>query len=78
MSTVATPPTCESGTHTCESDQRPGPHIGSDSFTANDTAAHDVDDRPLAFPANSAKLRPAVPSKRVGPVSDTEGVGDCV
>jgi hypothetical protein len=52
--TVATPPTCESGTHTCESDQRPGPHVGSDSLTANDTAAQADEDSASSVPLMGA------------------------
>ena len=44
--------TCESGTQSCVSDQRPGPQPGSDSSTRKDTAAQSV--------------LPSVPTKKAG------------
>ena len=79
MFTLDAPPdTCERGTHICDSDHRPGPHVGSDSFTRKAMAASVVELSEGAEDAKTEYPRDAVPSKKMGPVNEAEGVAVCV
>jgi hypothetical protein len=71
--------TCASVAMSFVNEYRPGPHKGSTSLTANETATHDVELSRLPFPApgRTGKDRKAVPSKTMGPVFEDDAVCVC-
>lgn len=71
--TWADPVADESGSHTCVSDQRPGPHRGSEkSSMLKATARQFVESSVLDDWGRAPKPSAFVPSKKVGPVGDTD------
>ena len=76
MSTEASE-TCERGRKSAERDHRPGPQAESLSLTLKATPIQVVELRVLEFTRGTSTLLDmrAVPSKKVGPRGDAEGVG---
>lgn len=72
------PAACARASPSSESDQRPGPHMGSFSITEKDRAAHAVPLRVSAAPGSAGRLSAPVLSRNAGPRSETLGVIDCV
>ena len=67
----------ESGSHSCVSDQRPGPHAGSVSETEKDTATQSAGSS-TEFKPRMGAVRLAVPSKSGCPSAVVDGVRVCV
>lgn len=74
--TEETPPTCLRESATAVSDHRPGPHVGSDSLTANVSATH-VEPPKVCASSSGLAESCAVLSKKVAPSAELLGVGDC-